>query len=135
VKYAATASICDAGGARTSRQARACLARAQIIFNAGVGEDAGRNAYLAGFHAAQAPILVHRESVAKTHRRVHRLFSELAKNEPELAKYARFLSQSYNLTAVADYELGPGAEVPLDRAGTAIDAAAEFVDFIEKRLT
>jgi len=28
------------------------LARAKIILDAGVGEDAGRDAYLAGFHAA-----------------------------------------------------------------------------------
>jgi len=33
------------------------LSRAKIILGAGVGEDAGRNAYLASFHAAQALIL------------------------------------------------------------------------------
>jgi uncharacterized protein (UPF0332 family) len=38
-------------------KARECLARAEIILGAGVGEDAGRDAYLAGFHAAQALIL------------------------------------------------------------------------------
>jgi uncharacterized protein (UPF0332 family) len=38
-------------------KARECLARAKIILGAGVGEDAGRDAYLAGFHAAQALIL------------------------------------------------------------------------------
>jgi uncharacterized protein (UPF0332 family) len=54
--------------------------------------------------------------VAKTHRGVQRLISDLAKNEPQLGEFARFLSQTYNLKAVADYELGPGAEVPLDRA-------------------
>ena len=37
-------------------KARECLARARIILDAGVGEDAGRDAYLAGFHAAQAVI-------------------------------------------------------------------------------
>lgn len=39
-------------------KARGCLTRARIILAAGVGEDAGRNAYLAAFHAAQAVILM-----------------------------------------------------------------------------
>jgi uncharacterized protein (UPF0332 family) len=33
-------------------KARDCLARGRIILAAGIGEDAGRNAYLAAFHAA-----------------------------------------------------------------------------------
>jgi uncharacterized protein (UPF0332 family) len=37
-------------------KARQCLTRARTILAAGVGEDAGRNAYLAAFHAAQALI-------------------------------------------------------------------------------
>ena len=37
-------------------KARDCLARPRIILAAGVGEDAGRDAYLAGLHAAQAVI-------------------------------------------------------------------------------
>ena len=32
------------------------------------------------------------------------------------------------LQAVADYELGPGAGVPLERASAAIDQAAQFID-------
>ena len=68
--------------------------------------------------------------VVKTHRGVHRLFSKLAKDEPQLADLARFLSQAYNLKAVADYELGPGADVPLDRAGAAIDTAEQFIERI-----
>jgi hypothetical protein len=37
-------------------KARQCLTRARTILAAGIGEDAGRNAYLAAFHAAQALI-------------------------------------------------------------------------------
>jgi uncharacterized protein (UPF0332 family) len=33
-------------------KARQCLTRARTILAAGVGEDAGRNAYLAAFHAS-----------------------------------------------------------------------------------
>jgi uncharacterized protein (UPF0332 family) len=36
--------------------ARQCLTRARAILAAGVREDAGRNAYLAAFHAAQVSI-------------------------------------------------------------------------------
>ena len=40
-------------------KARQCLTRARTILTAGIGEDAGRNAYLAAFHAAQALIAEH----------------------------------------------------------------------------
>jgi len=116
-------------------KARDCLARARIILAAGVGEDAGRDAYLAGFHAAQAVIRAHTGRTAKTHRGVHRMLSQLARREPQLADLALFLSQAYNLKAVADYELGPGASVPLDRASAAIDQAAQFIEQIAALLT
>jgi len=85
-------------------KARECLKRAKIILDAGVGEDADRDAYLAGFHAAQALILERTGKVAKTHRGVQRLFSQLVKAEPTLQDYSRFLSQTY-LKEIADYEL------------------------------
>jgi uncharacterized protein (UPF0332 family) len=113
-------------------KARECLARARVILNAGVGEDAGRDAYLAAFHAAQALIRDRRGRVAKTHRGVHRLLSELARNDPQRQDFALFLLQAYNLKAVADYELGPGAEIPLERAETAVKAAGQFVEFISR---
>ena len=109
-------------------KARECLARAKIILSAGVGEDAGRDAYLASFHAAQALILARSGRIGKTHRGVHRLFSQLAKNEPVLREFARFLSQAYNLKDIADYELRPGATVPLDRASAAIDTHERFIE-------
>ena len=48
-------------------KARQCLTRARTILAAGVGEDAGRNAYLAAFHAAQALIAERTGRDAKTH--------------------------------------------------------------------
>lgn len=38
-------------------KARRCLSYARINFGVGLGNDAGRNAYLAVFHAAQAFLL------------------------------------------------------------------------------
>jgi uncharacterized protein (UPF0332 family) len=52
-------------------KARDCLSRARIILAAGVGEDAGRDAYLAGLHVAQAVIRARTGRIAKTHRGVH----------------------------------------------------------------
>jgi uncharacterized protein (UPF0332 family) len=109
---------------------RECLARAKIILGAGVGEDAGRDAYLAGFHAAQALILARSGKIVRTHRGVHRLFSQLTRNDQELREFARFLSQAYNLKDIADYELRPGETVPLDRASAAIDTAGRLIDHI-----
>ncbi|HZU90150.1 MAG TPA: HEPN domain-containing protein [Stellaceae bacterium] len=112
-------------------KARECLARARIILDAGVGEDAGRNAYLAAFHAAQAFLLARTEKVARTHHGVHVQFSRPAAGDPRIEPdLQRFLSQAYNLKAVADYELGPGAGVPLERAAAAIEAARRFIDRI-----
>ena len=111
-------------------KARDCLARARTILAAGIGEDAGRDAYLAGLHTAQAVIRVRTGRTAKTHRGVHRMLSQLARREPQLADLAIFLSEAYSLKAVADYELGPGASIPLDRASTAIDRAAQLIEDI-----
>jgi hypothetical protein len=38
-----------------------------------------------------------------------------------------FLARSYNLKAIADHEIGPGAEIPPDRAASAFETATRFV--------
>ena len=112
-------------------KAHQCLARARVILAAGVGEDAGRNAYLAAFHAAQALIAARTGKDAKTHKGVHTEFARLTRNEPRIdAELRRFLPQSYDLKAIADYELGPAADVPLDRASAAIETAERFIECI-----
>jgi uncharacterized protein (UPF0332 family) len=58
-------------------KARDCLGRARIILAAGVGEDAGRDAYLAAFHTAQAVLRARTGRTAKTHRGVHCMLSQL----------------------------------------------------------
>jgi uncharacterized protein (UPF0332 family) len=108
-------------------KAKDCLNRARVILAAGIGEDAGRNAYLAAFHAAQALILARRGRIAKTHHGVHTSFHELATKEPSLGGLPAFLSQAYGLKAVADYETGSDAGVPLDEASAAITIAEDFL--------
>ncbi|HEX3883912.1 MAG TPA: HEPN domain-containing protein [Stellaceae bacterium] len=108
-------------------KAKDCLKRARVILDAGIGEDAGRNAYLAAFHAAQAFIIARRGRVARTHRGVHVLFHELTASDPALGDLAAFLSRAYELKATADYEVGADADVPLDEASAAIASAEQFV--------
>ena len=47
----------------------------------------------------------------------------------------RFLSNAYDFKAVADYEIGPDATVPLAEAIDAISAAERFVQRIAELVT
>ncbi|MBC7906015.1 MAG: HEPN domain-containing protein [Rhodospirillaceae bacterium] len=113
-------------------KARQCLSYARINLDVGLGNDAGRNAYLAAFHAAQALIFERTGKAAKSHQGVHAEFSRLAKDDPAIdIEVRRFLPQAYNLKAVADYELGPESVVPHERAAAAIEGAVKFVECID----
>jgi uncharacterized protein (UPF0332 family) len=93
------------------------------------------NAYLAAFHAAQALIAERTGKDAKTHRGVHTQFARLTRNETRLSLALRqFLPQAYDMKSVADYGLGPEADVPLDRAAAAIETAEQFVNLIAELL-
>jgi hypothetical protein len=39
----------------------------------------------------------------------------------------QFLAGAYDINSIADYGVGPEIDVPLDRAGAAIDTAEQFV--------
>lgn len=112
-------------------KARQCLGYARIDLDIGLGNDAGRNAYLAAFHAAQALIFERTGKVAKSHQGVHAEFSRLTRGEAGIdVDVRRFLTQAYNLKAVADYEIGPDSVLPLDRASSAIRSAEGFVSSV-----
>ena len=115
-------------------KAKACLARGKTILEAGVGGDAGRNAYLAGFHATQALIFARTGKIAKTHRSVHSEFSKLVITDTRLIEFRSFLRQTCELKAAADYETGADADVPLERADAALQAAPRFVGLISEML-
>ena len=73
---------------------------------------------------------------AKTHKGVHAQFARLTRNEPRFDLGLRqFLAQAYDLKSIADYGLGADTDVPLDRAGAAIDTAEQFVDRLAELLT
>jgi uncharacterized protein (UPF0332 family) len=117
-------------------KARECLNYARVNLENGLGNDAGRNAYLAEFHAAQALILDRAGRAAKTHHGVHTQFNRIAMKEPEIApEFRQVFAQSYNLKAVADYETGADSVIPLARAAAAIESARRFVECIAALLS
>ncbi len=94
-------------------------------------DEAGRAAYLAAFHAAQALIFEKTGTVAKTHSGVRGQFGQLVKDDPQCGTEIRsFLGRAYNLKAIADYETGPDSEISPERATWAIETANFFVDFV-----
>ncbi len=116
-------------------KARQCLSNAHANLSIQLANDAGRNAYLAVFHAAQALIFERTGKAAKTHRGVQSEFVRLAKDDPKIDKsFSTFLAQAYNLKAVADYETGPDSFLPPERAAMAIETAARFVESLSKTL-
>ena len=110
-------------------KARTYLAKARGLLDVmHYNDEAGRAAYLAGYHAAQALISERTGKIAKTHEGVNSQFNLLTKGDPRVdTGLRRFLSQAYDLKAVADYEAGPRAIVPAERAEAAIQLATRFV--------
>ena len=83
-------------------------------------DEAGRAVYLAAFRAAQAPISERTGKTANTHEGVNSRFNLLTRGDERIdAELRRCLSQAYNLKAIADYETGPDAAVPLKRVEAA----------------
>ena len=63
-------------------------------------------------------------------------FLRLTKDDPRFTADQRiFLSQTYNLKAIADYETGPGSEISPERATRAVGAGKQFVEQIFKLLS
>lgn len=113
-----------------------CLEFADANLAAGLSNDAGRNAYLAVFHAAKAIIFERTGKIAKTHRGVHAEFNRVALREPDIGgEFRSVLSQTYNLKAVADYETGPDSVIPRERAAAAIQSARKFAACISQVLS
>jgi len=98
-------------------------------------DEAGRAAYLAALHAAQAFIFERTGQLASSHGGINSQFNLLTRGDPRVdAELRRFLPHAYDLKAVADYEAGPGSIVPLERVEAAIRTARRFVDAVTELL-
>jgi uncharacterized protein (UPF0332 family) len=91
-------------------------------------DEAGREAYLAALHGAQALIVESTGKVVKSHRGVDRELGRLTRNEPRVDSELRaFLGRTYQFKVIADYETGPGSEVSPEAAVAAIATSKRFV--------
>jgi uncharacterized protein (UPF0332 family) len=71
------------------------------------------------------------DKVIKRHRGVQNELRRLTRDEPRFDLELRaFLGRAYNLKAIADYETGPGARVPVERARATIETARRFVESV-----
>jgi len=112
-------------------KSRDLLGRADTMMGAGLTDDAGRTAYLAGLHAAQALIFETTGRVYQKHSGVQREFSRQVKDDPRVDTSLRtFLSRTYQLKAIADYETGPGSHVSEESAREAIQTARQLVECV-----
>lgn len=103
------------------------LADADTMLGVGLHDAAGRTAYLAGFHAAQAFLFDTLGKLFKSHNGVQAEFLRLTREDPRFPPEIRlFLSKTYNLKAIADYETGD-IEVTAEAAVAAVTAAQRFV--------
>lgn len=114
--------------ARYLAKAEKLLGEAETMLRVGLNEAAGRSAYLAGFHAAQALIFERVGRALKTHSGVQTEFYRLIKNDLRFDESLRaFLSRAYNLKAIADYETGPDSEIPRERAEDSVRTCRSFL--------
>jgi len=116
-------------------KARQELGKARAMLGIALADEAGRTAYLAGFHAAQAFIFERTGRAPKTHSGVRSQFGARAREEPTIGpELRRFLTDAYDLKSVADYALGEDAVVSPEDAAEAIATADRFVAAIERLL-
>jgi len=112
------------------------LSNARAILAINIAEAAGREAYYAAFHAAEALIFERTDKTPKTHSGVRAEFNRLAMDEPAISPELRaFLGQSYRLKEAADYLTGSAVEVTQAQAAAAVDSAGEFVTCVRNVLT
>ena len=85
-------------------KAREYLTKSLTFLNVvGYPDEAGRAAYLAAFHAAQALISERTGRIARKHAGVRSQFNLLTKDDPRVdPQLRRFLSDGFNLKTVAD---------------------------------
>ncbi|MGH7054758.1 MAG: HEPN domain-containing protein [Stellaceae bacterium] len=116
--------------ARFLEKARECIADA-MLYQAIVPRIAGREAYLAAFHAAEALLYERTGKIAKTHRGLRAQFTRIAKDEPRIDQtLSEFLGRAYELKSLADYGTGTEAKISAVTATAAVAMANRFVDCI-----
>jgi uncharacterized protein (UPF0332 family) len=110
------------------RKARSILSQGEIAFGVGLFDIAGRSAYLAAFHAAQAMLFEKIGRAFKTHHGVQNEFHRLIRGDSNWDDELRgFLSRGYDLKSIADYETGENISRPPEEIAEAIATAKRFI--------
>jgi uncharacterized protein (UPF0332 family) len=105
------------------------------MLDVGLNDDAGRAAYLAAFHAAQAVVFERTGKATKSHRGVQSEFLRLTKDDPCFTAHQRiFRSQAYTFKAVADCEIS-FAKLSADQAAAALERGRGFMNAVRRGLT
>jgi len=111
-------------------KARLCLADA-VLYEPLVPRIAGREAYLAAYHAAEALVVERSGKAAKTHNGPRAEFARLTRNEPRIDRsLAAFPGQAYELKSIAGYGTGAEASISATTAQASVDTANRFVECI-----
>jgi uncharacterized protein (UPF0332 family) len=109
------------------RHAKASSSRYALVGN--YAEEAGRTAYMAAFHAANALIITRTGKTPKTHSGPRSEFARVARREPRINReHVSLLGWSYELKNAADYQ--QGHRVSQAEARRAIDEAAQLIETI-----
>lgn len=120
--------------ARFLDKARQCLADA-VSYQPIVPRIAGREAYMAAYHASEAFLYEQTGKIAKTHRGLRAQFARLAKDEPRIDRtLVEFLGHGYELKSLADYGTGSEADITVTAAVAALATATRFVECIASLL-
>jgi uncharacterized protein (UPF0332 family) len=114
-------------------KARECLAGARTINAVPLPQVAAKEAYLAGYHAAQALIFDRIGKVVKSHSGLRSEFARLTRDDLQIDKtFTRFLARAYKFKEIADYAVGRNAVVAVGDAQEVIEGAARFIDVIAR---
>ena len=116
------------------QKARRCLANANTILAIPISDVAAREAYLAGYHAAEAFIFEQTGKTVKTHKGLRSEFARLTRTDTALREFSSFLARAYELKSIADYGVDPAIYISVDEAKQAYDLAGRFVANVAERL-
>jgi uncharacterized protein (UPF0332 family) len=116
------------------RKAHRCLSNSNTILNIPIPDVAAREAYLAGYHAAEAFVFEQTGKIVKTHRGLRSEFARLTRDDAALRGFAGFLARAYELKSIADYGIDSGVYISVDDAKEACDLASRFVSEVTERL-
>jgi uncharacterized protein (UPF0332 family) len=112
-------------------KSRELLDQAGTMLEVGLTDAAGRTAYLAGLHAAQALIFERSGRTIRRHRVVRNELWRLTKNDQRFDPALQaFLGRAYGLKEIADYETGPDSHISDELARSTVETAWRFVDVI-----